>query len=234
MGYSVKCPNCNEINTGVETQCKKCQTSLIGCEMILTPAPVDDSKPFPNNTQEKMGFLPFVFGGLSFIPLCGVPFGIISILWGLLTKKRGGKILALIGVLGIGFTVALYGGLYYFGFVERGGVYDSLRTQLAETNLLPLVQAIEFYKVQNGNYPADLPELVKSQPENQSVIIYDPTSMTGQNTRVRLYYYEVLKDGSGYYLLGLGVDGKPFTSDDILPKIDTKNIGLRIHPDSVP
>ncbi len=184
-----------------------------------------------HQNQDKLGFLPFVFGGLSFIPLCGVPFGLASILWGLFSKKRGGKILAFIGVLGIGFTVVLYGGLYYFGFVQRGGVYDSLRVQMAESNLSTLVQAIEFYKLQNDVYPPDLNELANSQPENQPLFIFDPTTV-GPDIESRAFYYELLQDGSGYYLLGVGVDGKPFTADDLLPNIETKNTGLRIHPDS--
>jgi len=36
-----------------------------------------------NMQQEKLGTLPYVLGGMSFIPLIGVLFGIVSIVWGL-------------------------------------------------------------------------------------------------------------------------------------------------------
>jgi hypothetical protein len=246
MGTIVKCPQCGEVNIGSQLHCAKCQTSLIGIpreqgessisEFVSSPPPPRENyyaKPLEFKENDKLGFLPYVFGGISFIPLCGVPFGIVSIIWGLLSKKRGGKTLAVVGSLGIAFTVILYSSLFYFGFVQRGGVYDSLRVQMAEQNLSSLVQAIEFYKLQNGAYPPVLSDLVKSQSQGQPVMIIDPTTMVG-NSQPREFYYELTKDGSGYYLLGIGVDGTPFTSDDLLPKIEAKNTGLLINPASKP
>jgi hypothetical protein len=51
--------------------------------------------------QEKLGAFPYVIGGLSFIPMLGVLFGVIAIIWGLVTKKLGGKKLAIVGACGI-------------------------------------------------------------------------------------------------------------------------------------
>lgn len=242
MGTVVKCPHCNEVNVGSKLYCIKCQTSLIGIareqgesplsEFVIPPREEYLITPGKPDGEEKLGFLPFVFGGISFIPLLGVPIGVISIVWGLLSKKRGGKVLAIIGALGITCTVALYGSLYYFGFVQRGGIYDSLRVQLAEQNLTTLVQAIEFYKIQNEFYPPTLEELASSQSQSQPVLIHDPTTV-GSNSQPREYYYELVNDGLGYYLFGLGVDGKPFTSDDILPEVDAKNLGLLINSASI-
>lgn len=171
-----------------------------------------------NEKQEKLSSFPFVIGGLSFIPLIGVLFGVIAIIWGLVTKKTGGKKLALIGGGGIVFTVILYSALFYFGMVQRGGIYDDLRVKLSESTIVSLVQAIEFYKNQNGKYPESLEVLQKSQPENSMVIVFDPTNVKlgGQPA---FYHYEII-DGDHYYLLGVGPDGKPFTPDDIVPKID--------------
>jgi len=96
-----------------------------------------------------------------------------------------------------------------------------------------LVQAIEFYKVQNGQYPESLEELRKSLPENSMVFIFDPTdAQIGGEPR---YYHYELQDESHYYLLGVGPDEKPYTSDDVLPNIEVKEdggIGLLIHEDS--
>jgi|SRR5208283_1405523 len=179
--------------------------------------------------KQKLGGFPYVIGGLSFIPLIGVLFGIIAIIWGLVTKNLGGKKLALIGTAGIVFTILLYSGLFYFGVMQRGGVYDALRVKLAESNLTQLVQAIEFYKTQNGQYPDSLKTLKESLPTNSMVFINDPTQITSKGES-RYFYYELV-DENHYYLLGVGPDGKPFTSDDILPKVEVgtnSKVGLLI------
>jgi hypothetical protein len=183
-----------------------------------------------SDEKEKLGAFPFVFGGLSFIPLIGVIFGIIAIIWGATTSKLGGKKLAMIGVSGIAFTFILYGALFYFGVAQRGGVYDDLRAQLGETTLTSLVQAIEFYKVQSGKYPKNLEILRESLPENSLVFVFDPTDI--QTDGEQRYFHYALEGDSNYYLLGVGPDGVPYTSDDLVPKIEIapgSNIGLLIH-----
>ena len=186
-----------------------------------------------NEEQEKLGTFPYVIGGMSFIPLIGVIFGFISIIWGVGTKKFGGKKLAIIGTCGIGFSVLLYGSLFYFGFVQRGGVYDDLRAQLSKSTITSLVQGIEFYKTQNGQYPDSLETLRKSLPETSLVFVFDPSHVQ-MGGEPRYYHYE-LKDESHYYLLGIGPDGEPYTGDDLLPNIEIEpnsGIGLLIHEGS--
>jgi hypothetical protein len=168
--------------------------------------------------REKIGTVPFVIGGLAYIPLLGVLFGAVAIVWGLFTSKAGGRKLALIGGGGILFSVVLYSALFYFGLMQRGGLYDGLRTKLAESNVTALVQSIEFFKVQHGAYPDNLETLRKSLPENSPVLIFDPTDVQMAET-ARLFHYELI-DADHYYLLGVGPDGKPFTSDDVLPQMD--------------
>src|SRR3954467_5939142 len=112
-----------------------------------------------------LGALPFVLAGLSFLPLLGVPFGLVAIILGLLKIQQGGWKVVIIGCSGIAFTVVLYGALFYFGFVQRGGIYDDLRTQMARGNLDNVVQAVEVYKLQHGSYPDSLKTLHESLPE---------------------------------------------------------------------
>lgn len=171
-----------------------------------------------NEQQEKLGTFPFVIGGMSFVPFIGILFGLISIVWGLITKKAGGKKLILVGGGGILFTVIQYSALFYFGFAQRGGVYDDLRVKLSESTITSLVQAIEFYKIQNGRYPVSLAELQKSLPDNSTVFVFDPTDVK-IGGEPRYYHYEHF-DNEHYYLLGVGPDGQPFTADDILPSIE--------------
>ena len=110
-------------------------------------------------------------------------------------------------------------GAFYFGFAERGGVYDELRVKLAETNLTSLVPAIEFHKAQNGKYPASLETLQKAQPEGSAAFVFDPTDVQVVD-KPRYFYFELVGDDH-YYLLGVGADGKPFTQDDQNPQIES-------------
>ena len=50
--------------------------------------------------DKRLGCFPFVIGGLSFVPLVGVLFGLAAIVWGLIARKRGGGKLALVGAAG--------------------------------------------------------------------------------------------------------------------------------------
>jgi len=156
---------------------------------------------------------------MSFIPLLGVLFGLIAIVWGLVTKKHGGKRLAAIGAAGISFTIILYGALFYFGTMQRGGIYDDLRTKLAQTTMNSLVQSIEFYKIQHGSYPESLKALQESLPKDSLTFVFDPTDVK-VGGQPRYFYYERVGDDH-YYLRGLGPDGQPFTPDDIVPQVSS-------------
>lgn len=175
-----------------------------------------------SDSGRKLGRGAFVVGGLSFIPLIGVLFGIVAIVWSLASRKEGGKALALVGAGGIAFTVMLYGALFYFGMIYRGGIYDEMRAKLAQQQLGQLVQSIEFYKVTNGDYPTSLQQLQeaagKSTTSFTTIFIYDPTDVRF-GTGPRYFYYERVGTDR-YYLRSVGPDGQPFTADDIVPQVN--------------
>lgn len=174
----------------------------------------------------------YILGGLAFIPLIGVPFGLFAIVAGIVTWKRGGWKLMLLGAGGIGFTVTLYSALFYFGFVQRGGVYDTLRGQLARQQLGSLVKTIEFHKLQHGTYPLTLNDL--DLTDEGAIAIVDVTDMHADTmTSPRQYYYRYDTPTQTYVLFSVGADGVPYTADDILPDIrpiDMTRIGYRIRP----
>jgi hypothetical protein len=181
----------------------------------------------------RLGGGAFVLGGLSYIPLIGVVFGLAAIVWGLVSRKKGAKKLALVGAGGIAFTFVLYGSLFYFGFVQRGGIYDSLRAQSAQHQLNQLVQSIELYKVAHGEYPASLAQLQEGlgKAKGMPVFVYDPMDV-GSGLSPRYFYYERVGTDR-YRLRGIGFDGQPFTSDDIVPQVDDAlagKIGLVVEP----
>lgn len=165
----------------------------------------------------------YAFGCASFVPLLGIIVGLIAIVIGLTSGRRGGKLLALLGAGGIAFSVLVYGSLFYFGFVQRGGVYDGLRAQMARSALDALVPQIEFYRQQHGAYPTSLDALRRGATGQGMLMILDPSTI-----RPRPFHYErVGRDH--YYLRGVGADGKPFTADDLVPDVEVPNgshIGL--------
>jgi hypothetical protein len=169
---------------------------------------------------------------MSFIPLIGIIFGLITITWGLFTKRRGGKWLALVGTGGIASSAFLYGGLFYFGFVQRGGVYDDLRAKMAQNNLNSLVQTIEFYKITHGEYPDSLATLKGSQQKGSldSVLLFDPRVFKAKGEANYFYYQRV--DSDHYYLRGVAPDGKPFSPGALVPQVSTSGgkLGLLVDP----
>ncbi|WP_054963617.1 hypothetical protein [Vibrio bivalvicida] len=169
--------------------------------------------------QKGPGCLGFVIGGMSFIPLIGVVFGIVAIIWGFNAKNTK---LKLVGLCGISFTFILYGTLAYMGFVQKGGVYDDLRSELVKVQLTSAVQAIELYKVQNGVYPASLEVLQNSLPQGSLVSLNDAAQVS--ISEEKLYYYIVI-DENHYHIRSYGRDGVINTLDDILPT-PIENVGL--------
>lgn len=167
-----------------------------------------------SDRKEKLGYFPFVVGGMAYIPLVGVLFGAAAIIWGVLKRKQGGTKLALIGVGGIFFTLSLYSGLFLFGQAMRGQENGFLKSVFPNIALNQLVQVIEVYKIQQGGYPKSLEDLEKVIPEKSRSLLEDPR--VGSAGETRSYYYELV-DSEHYYLLGVGEDGKPFTEDDDMP-----------------
>lgn len=99
--------------------------------------------------EKKAPILLIIMSGLSFIPLIGVVFGLISIVISLFNFRRF-KLLFILGLSGIIFTIAIYSTFYYFGSVKRGGTYEELKDILKVNNDLtlkdPITHVIKNYK----------------------------------------------------------------------------------------
>jgi len=187
----------------------------------------------PKNKSNTLGVVSVLFGILSLVPLVGIPSSIIAIVTGIMdikkNKSRLGKIGLVLGILGLLITIVLYGGLFYLGFVQRGGIYDDLRIKLVKDQQLPqLVNAIEVYKVRFGEYPETITKLERINPES---LLFDPiqefNNMFSKEKEDNYFYYE--QKGDTYFLFSKGVDGKPFTEDDVYPEFELKpdNLGYR-------
>ena len=187
-----------------------------------------NAPPVIDAPKAKLGCLPYAMGGASFIPLLGLPLGIVSIVYGLMKRKEGGLPLVFLGAGGILLTVVLYSTLFYKGFVERGGAFDELKSQLAQTQVTSVVKDLEFYKLQNGKYPEDLKALVQKDAKNP-VFIYEPFFRLGA-TESKPFVYELIDQGKHYYLYSRGPDGIEGTADDIFPAVseqESEKIGYR-------
>jgi hypothetical protein len=136
--------------------------------------------------------------------------------------KLNGCVTAVIVLGAVGFLIAVivYGSLFYFGFVQRGGVYDGLRRQLSQQMLTDLVPHVELYKIEHGAYPETLQDVAAGAPNGSAVFIEDSTNPIKPQP---FFYQRVGCDK--YYLRSVGPDGKPFTADDLTPQVNADTAG---------
>lgn len=153
-----------------------------------------------------------IFSGLSFIPMFGVLFGTISILISLINFGRL-KLVFILGLSGILFTIIIYSSLYYFGFEHRGGVYDELRIKTNHYLLSEIEREINHYECKYGEYPESLNDVLLV---NNHLTIKDPILHMVEDYKGDSLFYYKLSEG-GFDLFSVGLDGIPYTSDDIHP-----------------
>lgn len=99
---------------------------------------------------------PYLLGLVCFIPLIGAFVGVALLLYGLIKYKD--KWLSLIGILGILFTVGIYSFLFYY--MKNGDLSKKGFSEISQMHLNNLVKNIEFYKIQHGQYPDNLKQLL--------------------------------------------------------------------------
>ncbi|QUN06604.1 hypothetical protein KDN34_03890 [Shewanella yunxiaonensis] len=169
-------------------------------------------KPVENN-QQPLGVFPYLLSGIGFIPLLGIPFAVIALIWGLLTSRPGGKRLALIGLVAL---LSTNGYLYLVLHKTNisGNDNEQRQTQQLQDNLNTLYSQVELYRFRHGEYPPSLPALRQAFPLSK-VSLQDTSFKNSQED----FYYQRL-DSEHYQLLARGDDGKPLTGDDILPATD--------------
>lgn len=164
------------------------------------------SKPAPPHRKQTscLGIVAYVLAGTSFIPLLGVLTGLGAIVLGVVTRRWWAAVL---GVAGILFSVVLYGGLFYFGFVANYGPYYELKKQLAAQLLDSTQGEILIFYTQQRRLPATLNELRQSAPMGRAMVD-DPW--------MRPFIYRPEPDGT-FELRSVGPDGVVDTPDDVWP-----------------
>ncbi len=177
--------------------------------------------------QQRLGWFPYAVSILSFVPLIGVPVGLICIVYGIAKRRSRGLVLAGIGAAGVCFTIAIYGSIFYMATLPNGPMADGQRKLLREHVLPGMVKTIEYYKVQKGHYPSALADVAADAAAQTKL---QDEGVLGSQGRI---HYEMLLDGSGYYLLTTGPDKTPYTADDIYPAVsqhEAAKIGYRVKP----
>jgi len=159
---------------------------------------------------------PYLLGLICIIPLLGLIVGIVMVLLGIFHYRD--KLLILIGCLGIIFTIGYYS--YTFPGIWNESERDKQFAKISQMQLNRLIKDVEYYKLQNGNYPDKLEQL---QNSNSMVIIYDP--LQPKNGKSSKYNYVLV--GDRYKLFSSGIDGIANTKDDIFPEVeDISKVGL--------
>ena len=116
------------------------------------------------------------------------------------------------------FTVVIYSSIFYIFFKSDFGK-KGWETH-AQMQLNSLIKHVEFYKLENGQYPDSLQQL---KNENEFIFITDPTK-SSQNIEDDDYNYKNL--GNHYLLYSTGTDAISNTNDDIYPEVKkNQNIG---------
>jgi len=153
--------------------------------------------------SQRLRSLSYVIGAASFIPAIDVLFGLIAIIVGIAQRAR---MIIVLGVSGILFSVFLYAALF-----SSGGVYARLDSGLAVYVLHEAVKEIEAYKLQHGRYPASLDEI---EPKDKKRIdsFIDPMAHGGGTLNGR-FYYQFDPSGEFYYLRSVGRDGNAGCED---------------------
>lgn len=170
----------------------------------------------PLSTKSKP---PYLLGILCLLPLIGGLVGLGLLLYGIIKYKD--KWLVMIGAFGILFTVGVYSFLFYY--IKNGESSKQGFAKISQIQLNNLVKNIEFYKLQHGQYPDDLQELLK---DDKLCPVHDPIQSV-QHRQNTIYNYERIDNR--YTLFSSGQDGKPHTKDDLFPQVtisDSGKIGL--------
>lgn len=160
------------------------------------------------------------WGLVGVIPNFGVIAGLILFFKGLFQFKDG--TLVVIGVADILFTVLFWWAIDQWQMNSDG--FIRLETKVSQDQLNNLFRNIEFYKLQHGVYPDSLKQIEKA---DAYVWINDPLQQRHLKSKSVNYFYQ--RVGAKYWLFSVGLDGKPFTKDDIFPTMnpaDTVKFGL--------
>ncbi|WP_417760308.1 hypothetical protein [Shewanella sp.] len=186
-------------------------------------AAAEAAAPLAANVRQlrPIGVGEYVIGGLGFFPFLGLPLSIIALVWGLTTKRKDGKTLALVGGLGIVYFVLLC----VMVFIQYHQLKDADADIVDEPTVVKMeptpaaapagdideiARLIELYHYRQGQYPESLDDVKAAFPLAQVSYVDSSNSDTTSD-----FIYQ--RNTDGYQLLGVGNDGIASTDDDLHP-----------------
>ena len=152
--------------------------------------------------KKDIPLLLIIFAALSFIPLIGVLFGIISIIISLYDFKRL-KLISILGISGISLTIILYFGIVLF---TKSNIWNEGKKRITESALNNIILELDIYKCKYNKYPDSLEELKRV---NNKLIINEIYPSIINKHRKKFYYKS---NCDTFELFSVGKDGKPFTN----------------------
>lgn len=174
-----------------------------------TPPPV----PIQITEKKKQTPIPFiVLGGLSFIPMVGFVIGLLSVIISFFSFRKF-KVLFILGISGMVFTMAIIGWLYFVGMIPGTRKYAENWVPMDRYFLKQIQKDLVLYRNKHGDYPKQLQDLHSQDPY---LTLKDPLTTWIKNYKGdSLFYYKTTADS--FQLFSVGLDGKPYTKDDIFP-----------------
>ena len=151
---------------------------------------------------------------LCLIPGFGILIGIVLLCYAIFVFRNLKLIFVILLTIGAGILLLKLDGYYLNRDLKYGKEHDNDFSLLAADDLDKIVQHLDLYKLQHGEYPDSLQQLQKQDP---TLNIMDP--LLGRNSAAHKFinYYYQRKDDS-YILFSSGIDGIPNTKDDIYPR----------------
>lgn len=192
--------------------------SLHSVNIFFTDIIKAKKKLMNNESFNKKSKPPYLIGLLCLIPIFGAFVGLGLLLYGVIKYKD--KLLSIIGVIGIAWSIIIYSLLFYQ--VKYSKSFKNGREGITQLHLNSLVKNIEFYKLEHGQYPDSLQQVLD---EDKLATVYDLIQSTPNSSEMFTYK----KMGKKYLLFSTGLDGISNTKDDLYPQIiinDSSKIGL--------
>lgn len=168
--------------------------------------------PINNTSHIKPLRPPYLLSLLCLLPFLGVIAGLIIIYFAIANYKS--KSFAITGLIGLIFsTIFTLFIIFQIKNISSENYFNQITIDLSIQKMNSIVKEIEFYKMQNNEYPDSLQQI-----ENTYLGISDPAISNKKN---QSFYFK--KTGMKYYLFSISFDNKPFTNDDIYPTIGIKD-----------
>ncbi len=170
--------------------------------------------------HQSIGWPGYALAIASFIPVIGPIVSSAAVFYGWTRRRSGGGRIIALAVLG--------GLISTSAFISRfepkpAALKSSRESTTAETRmrLSGLVHAAEAYRERTSVYPESLPMLAAGG--DTLIQFLDPAS-GGEAGAAVPFFYRLDPSGETYTLLSAGPDGRPGTTDDILPELTDEEL----------